>query len=71
MLKELTSRGILFICLLKGRSCTYLDVKKMTLNFKKFHSSIPFHCLYTPDVYHQRASTLIRIHCFGYAVLCL
>ena len=32
MLKELTSRGILFICLLKGRSCTYLDVK-MILNF--------------------------------------
>ena len=27
MLKELTSRGILFICLLKVRSCTYLDVK--------------------------------------------
>ena len=27
MLKELTSMGILFICLLKGRSCTYLDVK--------------------------------------------
>ena len=27
MLKELTSKGILFVCLLKGRSCTYLDVK--------------------------------------------
>ena len=27
MLKELTARGILFICLLTGRSCTYLDAK--------------------------------------------
>ena len=47
MLKELTSRGILFICLLKGRSRTYLDVKNV-LNFKKSHSSSPFHCLYLP-----------------------
>ena len=31
MLKELTSRGILFICLHKGRSCTYLDVKDIEL----------------------------------------
>ena len=36
----LTSREILFICLHKGRSCTYLDVK-MISNFKKFHSTIP------------------------------
>ena len=27
MLKELTLKGSLFICLHKGRSCTYLDVK--------------------------------------------
>ena len=27
MLKELTSRGILFICLLKVSGCTYLDIK--------------------------------------------
>ena len=27
MLNKLTSRGILFICIHKGRSCTYLDVK--------------------------------------------
>ena len=27
MLKELTLRGILFIRLHNGRSCTYLDVK--------------------------------------------
>ena len=27
MLNELTSRGILFIAYLRGRSCTYLDVK--------------------------------------------
>ena len=27
MLKELTSRGILSICLLKVRGCTYLDIK--------------------------------------------
>ena len=50
----LTLRGILFICLHKGRNCTYLDIK-MILNFKKSHSTIPvfhhsnspFHCLYT------------------------
>ena len=40
MLNKLTSRVILFIYIHKGRSCTYLDVKKI-LNFKKFHSSIP------------------------------
>ena len=60
MLKELTSRGILFICLLKGRSCTYLDAKN-DIKLKKIsippfqystisvvhHSSSPFHRLYT------------------------
>ena len=45
----LTSRGILLICLHKGRSCTYLDVK-MILNFKKFHSTIP--------VFHSTVNTL-------------
>ena len=50
MLKELTSRGILFICLHKGRSCTYLDVKNdiELLKIPFHHSSSPFHCLYTP-----------------------
>ena len=55
MLKELTSRGILFIYLLKGRNCTYLDVKtdnellKIPFTIPVFHhSSSPFHCLYTP-----------------------
>ena len=31
MLKELTSRGILFICLLKVRGCTYLNIKAVEL----------------------------------------
>ena len=54
MPEELTSRGILFICLLMGRSCTYLDVKTdielLKNSIPVFHcSSSPFHCLYTPD----------------------
>ena len=43
MLKELTSRGIIFICLLKVRGCTYLDIKT-DIELKK----IPFH---HPTVY--------------------
>ena len=46
MLKELTSRRNLFICLHKGRSCTYLDVKT---DIKLLKNSIPvFYWLYTP-----------------------
>ena len=45
MLKELTLKEILFICLLKGRSCTYLDVKNNSELKKKsippFQYSIP------------------------------
>ena len=43
MLKELASRGILFICLLKGKGYTYLDVKTDIELFKIpfHHSSIP------------------------------
>ena len=40
MLKELTSRGILFICLSKGRSCTYLDAK-IDIELKKFKFNKP------------------------------
>ena len=40
MLKELTSRGILFICLPKGRSCTYLDAK-IDIELKKFKFNKP------------------------------
>ena len=40
MLKELTSRGILFICLRKGRCCTYLGVKTDN-ELLKIHSTIP------------------------------
>ena len=43
--RELTSKGI---CLLKGRSCTYLDFKKNDIENPFHHSSSPFQCLYTP-----------------------
>ena len=39
MLKELTSRGILFICLLKERSYAFLNVKNH-IELQKFHSTV-------------------------------
>ena len=59
MLNKLTSRGILFICLHKGRSCTYLDVKK-DIEFLK----IPFQYSTIPVV-HSTVYTLPLISIVG------
>ena len=67
MLKELTLRGILFISLLKGRSCTYLDVK-MILNFNvhgyteglgKYHC-IPVLPRYRKTLYHVSPRIMLQ-----------
>ena len=51
MIKELTSREILFIYLLKQEEL-YLFGCKNDIEFLKFGSSIlPFHCLYTPTLH--------------------
>ena len=57
MPEELTSRKIIFICLLMGRSCTYLDVKTDIELYKKFHSTIP---VVHSTIYTLPSQTLVQ-----------